>query len=95
MSSNFSAYPIFSNTLFKDLKAFWKKLCINAGIKNARIHDLRHTFASILVNKGVSLQVAGKLLGHSDTRTTERYSHLINATLKQATDIFGDKIGNM
>jgi integrase len=84
-----------TKTHVKDLKAFWKKLCINAGIKNARIHDLRHTFASILVNKGVSLQVAGKLLGHSDTRTTERYSHLINSTLKQATDIFGDKIGNM
>ncbi len=84
-----------TKTHVKDLKAFWKKLCNSAKIKNARMHDLRHTFASILVNKGVSLQVAGKLLGHSDTRTTERYSHLINATLKQATDIFSDKVGNM
>ncbi len=84
-----------TKTNVKDIKIFWKKICQKAGLKNARIHDLRHTFASILVNSGVSLQVAGKLLGHSDTRTTERYSHLINDTLKKATDIFGNKINKV
>ena len=93
-SEEFLFYNPKTKTNVKDIKAFWKKLCISAGIKNARIHDLRHTFASILVNEGVSLQVAGKLMGHSDTRTTERYSHLVNSTLKQATDLFSRKVKN-
>ena len=91
-NEEFLFYNPKTQTNVKDIKAFWKKVCTSAGIKNARIHDLRHTFASILVNEGVTLQVAGKLMGHSDTRTTERYSHLVNATLKQATDIFSSKV---
>ncbi len=78
-----------------DIKKFWQKICKQAQIENARIHDLRHTFASSLVNSGVGLEVIGKLVGHSNTRTTERYSHLINSTLKQATEVFGSKIGNI
>lgn len=78
-----------------DIKKFWQKICKQAGIENARIHDLRHTFASSLVNSGVGLEVIGKLVGHSNTKTTERYSHLINSTLRQAAEVFGSKIGNI
>jgi integrase len=53
-----------------------------------RVHDLRHNFASHLVNKGVSLQIVGKLLGHSQIATTMRYSHLQDAALRDATGIF-------
>ena len=49
-----------------------------------RIHDLRHTFASFLVNAGHSLYEVQKLLGHSDPRTTMRYAHLGQASLLAA-----------
>lgn len=75
-----------------DIKKFWKKICEEAGIKNATIHDLRHTFASHLVSNGVSLEVIGKLVGHTNSRTTQRYAHLMNAPLKLATEMFGKNI---
>ena len=52
-----------------------------------RIHDLRHSFASFLVNSGVSLYTVQALLGHSNAKTTQRYAHLANQTLLDATDI--------
>ena len=88
-------YNPATKTHIGDIKRFWKNICQIAQIKNARIHDLRHTFASILVNSGVGLEVIGKLVGHSNTKTTQRYAHLINSTLKQATEIFGNRIGNI
>ncbi len=75
-----------------DIKKFWKRICEEAQIKNATIHDLRHTFASTLVSDGVSLEIIGKLIGHSNIRTTQRYSHLANSALRQATDMFSSKI---
>lgn len=51
-----------------------------------RIHDLRHTFASFLVNAGHSLYEAQKMLGHSDPRTTMRYAHLGQASLLAAAE---------
>jgi integrase len=55
-----------------------------------RIHDLRHSYASHLVSNGVSLQIVGKLLGHTQASTTMRYAHLQNETLRAATNRFGD-----
>lgn len=54
-----------------------------------RTHDLRHTFASHLVSNGVSLPVVGKLLGHVTPSITQRYAHLSNDSLKEATEKFG------
>jgi integrase len=53
-----------------------------------RIHDLRHNYASYLVNNGESLQTVSKLLGHSQTATTERYAHIADQTLRIANDKF-------
>ncbi len=47
-----------------------------ANIENFRLHDSRHTFASYLIMNGVDLKTVSELLGHADTRMTERYSHL-------------------
>lgn len=55
-----------------------------------RIHDLRHSYASHLVSNGVSLQIVGKLLGHTQASTTMRYAHLQDETLRDATNRFGE-----
>lgn len=71
-----------------DLQPFWQRLRGRAGLKNARIHDLRHTFASVAVSNGESLPMIGKLLGHTQVQTTARYAHLANQpVLKAANDI--------
>jgi len=58
------------------LKTAFRTACNRAGIDDFRIHDLRHTFASWLVMKGVPLLDVSKLLGHSTIKMTERYAHL-------------------
>jgi len=80
-----------TKTHIKDLKSFWAGVCKKAGIEKVRIHDLRHTFASVLVSKGVGLEVIGKLIGHSNIKTTQRYAHLANSALKEATELFKTK----
>ena len=60
--------------------------CRNAGLKDLRIHDLRHVFASKMVMNGTSLYITGELLGHRTTQMTKRYSHLVPDTLKKAVD---------
>ena len=64
-----------------DLYLFWNSLRRSLGLTSVRIHDLRHTFASVLVDAGHSLYEVQKLLGHSDPRTTMRYAHLEQASL--------------
>jgi integrase len=72
-----------------DLKGAWKKICAAADLENMRMHDLRHTFASHLVSNGHSLPMVGKLIGHTQAATTQRYAHLADAPLRQATEQFG------
>jgi integrase len=67
-----------------------KRRMITRYKPTVRIHDLRHTYASHLVSNGVSLQVVGKLLGHTRVQTTERYAHLANAALQDGTNRFGE-----
>ena len=54
-----------------------------------RIHDLRHTFASIAVSSGLSLPIIGRLLGHTQAATTHRYAHLADDPLRAATERVG------
>jgi integrase len=72
-----------------DLKHAWTKICAAAGIRGLRVHDLRHSYASTLINAGFGLPVIGALLGHAQAATTQRYSHLIDDTLSRATNAAG------
>ena len=65
----------------------WDRIRIKAGIPDVRIHDLRHNFASLLINNGRSLYEVQKLLGHADISTTQRYAHLSQDTLQEATEL--------
>ena len=64
----------------------WNTVRTNAGLADVRMHDLRHSFASFLVNAGRSLYEVQNILGHSQLVTTQRYAHLSQATLLDATD---------
>lgn len=73
----------------QSVKRAWAELCESAGIRGARVHDLRHTFASLLASSGQSLPIIGALLGHSNPATTARYAHLLDDPLRQATETAG------
>ncbi len=75
-----------------DIKHFWQRVCREAGIEGVRVHDLRHTYASSLVSRGVSLHIVGRLLGHTQPQTTARYAHLDDDALRAATDSFGSAV---
>jgi integrase len=60
----------------KSLKTAWGKVAKAATLKGFTFHDLRHTFASKLVQAGVDLNTVRELLGHSDIKMTLRYAHL-------------------
>ena len=62
----------------------WNSARIKAGLKDVRIHDLRHSYASALVNNGRSLYEVQTLLGHSTSKMTQRYAHLSNENLMKA-----------
>ena len=64
----------------------WTKLRKAADIPDVRLHDLRHTFASVLASAGLSLPVIGALLGHATPVTTHRYAHLFDDPLRAATE---------
>ena len=70
----------------------WWRIRERAGLLDVRLHDLRHSFASFLVNQGVSLYVVQGLLGHTQARTTQRYAHLANDTLADAAEVVRDVI---
>jgi integrase len=75
-----------------EIKRFWDSVRKRAGIADARIHDLRHTFASLLVSGGMSLPMIGKLLGHTQVQTTQRYAHLFDDPLRAGLNEVGDML---
>ena len=75
-----------------DLKKFWRTVVTKAGIQDYRIHDNRHTHASQLVSSGMSLAIVGRLLGHTNPMTTQRYSHLADVPLRAAAEIMASKL---
>ena len=75
-----------------DVKDAWARICKAAQINGLRIHDLRHSYASILASSGVGLHAIGALLGHTQPQTTHRYAHLFDDHLRQATERVGEVV---
>jgi integrase len=75
-----------------DLKKPWKAVATRAGLNGVRIHDLRHTHASVGAGAGLGLPIIGKLLGHTQSATTQRYAHLDSDPLKKASEHIGSRL---
>jgi integrase len=75
-----------------DLKRPWQAVAKRAGLEGVRIHDLRHTHASVGAGAGLGLPIIGKLLGHAQAATTARYAHLDADPLRKASDRIGSHI---
>lgn len=71
----------------------WDSARKEAGLPDVRMHDLRHSAASNMVNSGQSLYVVGSILGHAQTKTTQRYAHLASETLLAAVNAAADHMG--
>ena len=77
---------------FVGIDKIWARVRASAGLHDVRLHDLRHSFASIGVGDGLSLPVIGALLGHKHATTTSRYAHLAADPLRAANNAVGARI---
>jgi integrase len=73
----------------------WHRILKAAGVDQCRLHDCRHTFASLLVNEGASLYQVQQLLGHASSVTTQRYAHLASSTLRNTSQLVSNLINNI
>ncbi len=73
----------------------WNTARKAAGLADVRIHDLRHSFASLLVNSGRTLYEVQKILGHTQVKTTQRYAHLSQGTLLDASNAATRAVGHL
>jgi integrase len=74
----------------KDLRHFFQAVCQKAGIERFRLHDIRHSVASILYNSGATYEQIGQVLGHSTPQVTMRYSHFFEDRQRELADTVGD-----
>lgn len=81
-----------TGTHVTDLKTCWSRVRKAAGLKDVRIHDLRHSFASIGAGTGDSMLIIGALLGHRSAKTTQRYTHLSDHPLRSAAERISTEI---
>lgn len=70
----------------------WQRLCAHAQLTDLHLHDLRHTYASFGATLGLSLQVVGRLLGHAQMQTTQRYAHLAPDPVAEAARLVGEAL---
>jgi integrase len=75
-----------------DLKRPWQRISNHAGLIDVRLHDLRHTYASVGAMSGMGLGIVGKLLGHQTPETTAQYSHFADDPLRRASEAIGGTI---
>lgn len=78
---------------FVGLPKVWQRIKnLKPSLHDVRLHDLRHSFASVGVRHGYNLMIVGSLLGHSNPETTARYAHLANDPLREAVDSISSNI---
>lgn len=82
-----------TNKPYVTIYSSWNSARVKAGLQDVRMHDLRHSFASALVNSGRSLYEVQTLLGHSTSTMTQRYAHLSNESLMSAASCAGSLVG--
>jgi integrase len=75
-----------------DFQHPWRRIRDRAGLPDVRIHDLRHTYASMAVSSGMPIQMVGRLLGHSQLQTTMRYAHLADDPVLEAAQQNADQL---
>jgi integrase len=75
-----------------DLNDAWRWIRRRGKMPDVRLHDLRHSFASVAVSSGQSLPIVGALLGHTQAQTTQRYAHLMDDPLRAASEATGATI---
>lgn len=78
-----------------NLRKPWHRIRQRAGLDDVRLHDLRHSFASIAAGLGEGLPIIGKLLGHTQAATTHRYAHLAADPVRMANERIGATIAGM
>ncbi len=75
------------------VQKFWQRLRRAAELDDVRLHDARHTYASIAIMAGETVPIVGRLLGHNDTATTLKYTHLAGEVMRDAADAMGGVLG--
>jgi integrase len=85
-------FPGRDGTGYLNVRATWEAVRKAARLEDVHLHDLRHSFASILVSSGASLPLIGALLGHSNPATTHRYAHLALDPLRAAAERVGEVV---
>lgn len=83
------------NSHLVNLEKPWRVIRKEANLNDVRLHDLRHTFASLCINSGASLPMVGALLGHTQVSTTQRYAHLTESKLQEFNNEVGIAMENM
>jgi integrase len=78
-----------------NLQKPWRRLRRSAGLQDVRLHDLRHSFASVAAGLGEGLHMIGKLLGHTQAQTTHRYAHLAADPVRAATERVAEALATM
>ena len=86
IASNVYVFPGNAGGHYVGLQKVWNQIRRRAGIESVRLHDLRHSFASTAVAAGDSLYLVGKVLGHQQASTTQRYAHLSDDPLRDVAD---------
>jgi len=80
---------------YTNINKTWHRIRAEAGLPNLRLHDLRHQYASHLVNSGRSLYEVQQILGHSDPTVTQRYAHLSTRALQEAAESASACLGDV